>query len=290
MVFPGMSNRTQAALALISSLVLTANILFSLRITFASHRYEETTLSRAKPDGPKVDVDEKGTEIFFRIPEREDVRQLLEIFVDHFGYFYSAIFDTSLQLTRTILKTILVVNGGSDSLGYKTFHLACDQKSGHILGFFVLATKESSARSKNLLGFLGSLLVVLFQLGIVGLIRVWRNARHLGPFLPSPEPNEMRIVYFAVLPNSRRHGVGKQMMVFIKDIAARLNKQSLTLEVRETNIGGQQFFKSAGFIETSIIRSDGDAILNQGCRILMAAAVSTEENDLLQPLNLSPRP
>jgi ribosomal protein S18 acetylase RimI-like enzyme len=289
-VFPAMSSRTQVALALISTLVLTANILFSLRITFAGRRDEGTTPSSAKADEPKVDVDKKGTEIFFRTPEREDVRDLVEIFVDHFGYFYSAIFDTSFQLTRTILKTILVLNGGSNSLGYKTFHLACDQKSGHILGFFALATKESSARRKTFLGFLGSLLVVLFQLGIVGLIRVRRNARQLGPFLPSPELKEMRIVYFAVLPNSRRHGVGRQMMVFIKDIAARLNKQSLTLEVRETNAGARQFFKSAGFTEASIIRSDGDAILNQGYRILMAADVSTEENDLLQPVNLSPSP
>lgn len=273
--FPAMDVRTQLVLASISIMVLTANVLFSLRITFSGHREEMIVFSGAKADSPGSDADEKETDVFFKVPEREDVHELVQIFVDHFGYFYSAIFDSSIRLTQRILKTILLVNRGDHPLGYKAFYIACDQKSACILGFFMLATKESNRKGKTILGFLRSLLVVFFQMGFVGLLRTKRNMRILGPFIPAPEPNEMRIAYFAVAPESRRHGVGKQMMVFIRDMAGRSDKQLITLEVRETNVGAQQFFKSVGFIETLIIKSDGDAILNQGYRIRMVAEISS---------------
>lgn len=273
LVFPTIGNRKQIALALVSTLVLTANILFSLRITFSALREGVTILPTVKAEQPRVDTDGNETDLFFKIPEREDVRELAQIFADQFGYFYSAIFDTSSHLTQRMLKAILLVNGGRHSLGYKAFHVACDQKSGRILGFFMLATKESSATSKNILGFLGTLLVVLFQLGFVGLVRVRRNMRKLGPFVPAPKLNEMRVVYFAVAADSRRRGVGRQMLVFIKDTAARVAKESISLEVRENNTRAQQFFKANGFTASSIIRSEGDKLLSQGYRILMIANV-----------------
>lgn len=62
----------------------------------------------------------------------------------------------------------------------------------------------------------------------------------------------VRVLNFAVNPKFRRHRVGAQMAGRLKD---KLNSQSRTeivLEVRETNLAAQLFFKSVGFSAVGI--------------------------------------
>lgn len=273
-VFPTMRAGTQLIFVSISMLTLTFNLLFSLRTTFSARTEEITTVSASKVSLPGTRADNKKIEVFFKIADREDVAEFVQVFVEHFGYFYSAIFDTSNRLTQKLLKAIFVLNRGKHPLGYKKFYLACEQTGGRIVGFFMVATKKTDGKINAIFGSLGSIMIVLFQLGIIGLIRAFRNLRKMGILASALERNEMRIVYFAVSPKCQRHGIGKQMFAFVESMARNLNKRSITLEVREANTDAQQFFRSMGFVEDIAIKSEGDALLNQGQRIRMAAVVS----------------
>lgn len=275
MVFPGMNVRTQIGLVSIAIATLVVNTLLSLKTTFyGSHEEITPVATGSAPTQLPASLGTKKMDVFFKVPEREDAAEFANLFVEHFGYFYSAIFDTSQRLTRKILKRLLVVNRGNHALGYKAFFVACEQASGRMLGFFMVSTKESNGRGKTILGFLGALVTVLFEIGLVGLLRSYRNLRKLGSLVPTTAPDEMRVVYFAVAPDSRRRGVGKQMLLFIESMARSLHKRSVTLEVRETNLGAQLFFKAAGFQEDLIIKSPGDAMLELGHRIRMTTRVT----------------
>ena len=82
--------------------------------------------------------------------------------------------------------------------------------------------------------------------------------------------SQIRLLNFAVAPDSRRHRVGTQM---VERLVARLASQRRTwisLTVRETNLLAQIFFRSCGFVAVSILQdyyedTTEDAYLMQYC-------------------------
>ncbi|QDU91370.1 ribosomal-protein-alanine N-acetyltransferase [Pirellulimonas nuda] len=78
----------------------------------------------------------------------------------------------------------------------------------------------------------------------------------------------LHILNFAVGREARRKGVGDQM---VRKLIGKLSSQRRTrisLEVRETNLDAQLFFRSTGFMATSVLRefyddSPEDAYLMQ---------------------------
>ena len=183
MVFPNMKSGTQIGLVSSAIATLALNMLFSLKMTFYGTHEDITSVAR---DPGLIDLpaglDPKKIEVFFKVPERQDVAEFVNLFAEHFGYFYSAIFDTSRRLTRKILKRLLLVNRGNHALGYKAFFVVCEQTSGRILGFFMVSAKESNGRGKTILGFLGALISVLFRLGFVGLFEIVPQSAQTGLF------------------------------------------------------------------------------------------------------------
>jgi ribosomal-protein-alanine N-acetyltransferase len=66
--------------------------------------------------------------------------------------------------------------------------------------------------------------------------------------------NRLHILNFAVHPQFRRHGVGEQM---VRKLASKLSSQRrsrIMLEVRETNLPAQLFFRQLGFKAISLLR------------------------------------
>ncbi len=77
----------------------------------------------------------------------------------------------------------------------------------------------------------------------------------LGFMIYELHKTRLHILNFAVDPTSRRQGVGRQM---VKKLVTKLSSQRRTrisLEVRETNLAAQLFFREAGFKATSVLRS-----------------------------------
>ncbi|MCD6107697.1 MAG: ribosomal protein S18-alanine N-acetyltransferase [Caldisericaceae bacterium] len=76
------------------------------------------------------------------------------------------------------------------------------------------------------------------------------------------EPEKLHIINIAVHPDYRRRGVGRKMIEFVIKLAKKKQKKEVYLEVRETNIAGQELYKQLGFEFNGIIfdyYSDGES-------------------------------
>jgi ribosomal-protein-alanine N-acetyltransferase len=91
----------------------------------------------------------------------------------------------------------------------------------------------------------------------------------------------LHVLNFAVLRSHRRLGVGAQMMAKLTAKLAPDRRNRIVLEVRETNLPAQLFFRSLGFRAVSVLRdfyqdSAEDAYLMQLCLTADAAAALPE--------------
>jgi len=67
--------------------------------------------------------------------------------------------------------------------------------------------------------------------------------------------NKLHILNFAVNPAWRRLGVGAQMVAKLISKLSSHRRTRITLEVRETNLAAQLFFRSQGFRAVRVLRS-----------------------------------
>lgn len=94
--------------------------------------------------------------------------------------------------------------------------------------------------------------------------------RVVGFMIYELHKTRLHILNFAVSSDCRRRGVGQQM---IEKLVGKLSSQRRTrisLEVRETNLAAQVFFRAAGFKATNVLHefyddSPEDAYLMQYC-------------------------
>jgi ribosomal-protein-alanine N-acetyltransferase len=68
----------------------------------------------------------------------------------------------------------------------------------------------------------------------------------------------LRILNFAVAPEARRHRVGAQMVQRLVDKLSQQRRKEILLEVRETNLHAQMFFKKQGFRAVHVLRGHYD--------------------------------
>jgi ribosomal-protein-alanine N-acetyltransferase len=107
----------------------------------------------------------------------------------------------------------------------------------------------------------------LRQRNCIGMVAE-HNERVVGFMIYELHRNRLHVLNFAVHPDFRRRGIGQQMM---NKLVAKLSPQRRTriqLEVRETNLAAQLFFKNLGFRAISLLRdfyedSPEDAYLMQ---------------------------
>jgi [ribosomal protein S18]-alanine N-acetyltransferase len=107
----------------------------------------------------------------------------------------------------------------------------------------------------------------LRQRNCIGMVAE-HNERVVGFMIYELHRNRLHVLNFAVHPDYRRRGIGAQMM---NKLVAKLSPQRRTriqLEVRETNLAAQLFFKNLGFRAISLLRdfyedSPEDAYLMQ---------------------------
>ncbi len=64
----------------------------------------------------------------------------------------------------------------------------------------------------------------------------------------------IQVLNFAVAESRRRRGVGTQMMAKLIGKLSSQRRSRITLEVRETNLPAQLFFRAAGFRAVSVLR------------------------------------
>lgn len=94
----------------------------------------------------------------------------------------------------------------------------------------------------------------LRQRNCIGMVAE-QGERVVGFMIYELHKTRLHILNFAVAPDCRQQGVGEQM---IQKLVGKLSSQRrtrITLEVRETNLAAQLFFKGAGFMATTVLRS-----------------------------------
>ncbi len=93
----------------------------------------------------------------------------------------------------------------------------------------------------------------LRQRNCIGMVAEHED-RVVGFMIYELHRNRLHILNFSVHPEMQRRGVGRQM---IEKLAGKLSHQRrdhILLEVRETNLAAQLFFRNLGFRATTVLR------------------------------------
>ena len=93
----------------------------------------------------------------------------------------------------------------------------------------------------------------LRQRNCIGMVAE-RGDRVVGFMVYYLNKNRIHLLNFAVSPDQRRYGVGRAMVNKLTAKLSHNRRIRITLEVRETNIGAQKFFRDMGFMAVSVLR------------------------------------
>lgn len=94
----------------------------------------------------------------------------------------------------------------------------------------------------------------LRQRNAIGMVAEHED-RIMGFMIYELAKNRIEILNFAVAPNYRRRSVGSQMAEKLIRKLSLQGRTRINLEVRETNLPAQLFFKQCGFRAVSILRN-----------------------------------
>ncbi|NLS93609.1 MAG: ribosomal protein S18-alanine N-acetyltransferase [Planctomycetaceae bacterium] len=122
----------------------------------------------------------------------------------------------------------------------------------------------------------------LRQRNCIGMVAE-HDDRVVGFMIYELNKNRIQVLNFATVPEMRRRGVGTQM---VRKLVGKLSAQRRTrilLEVRETNLAAQLFFRDAGFRAISVLRDYYEDTPEDA--YLMQYRYLTEEAEVFQPVN-----
>lgn len=80
----------------------------------------------------------------------------------------------------------------------------------------------------------------------------------LGYMIYELHKSRLHILNFAVAPETRRHAVGSQMVLRLIDKLSQQRRNEILLEIRESNLDAQLFFKKQGFKAVCVLRRHFD--------------------------------
>ena len=80
----------------------------------------------------------------------------------------------------------------------------------------------------------------------------------VGYMIYELQKSRLRVLNFAVAPDARRRGVGRRMVRRLVDKLSQQRRTEIILEVRETNLPAQLFFRSEGFRAFRVVRDRYD--------------------------------
>ena len=127
----------------------------------------------------------------------------------------------------------------------------------------------------------------LRQRNCIGMVAE-QGERVVGFMIYELYKTQLHILNFAVSDGVRLRGVGRQMTEKLVSKLSGQRRKRISLEVRETNLGAQLFFKNVGFRATSVLRayyddSPEDAYVMQ-LQYQEDAPLGTTQNDRVNRL------
>lgn len=100
-------------------------------------------------------------------------------------------------------------------------------------------------------------LCALRQRNCIGMVAEL-NHQVVGFMVYELHRSRLNLLSFAVAPKHQRKGIGTAMVLRLQDKLSQQRRKQITLEVRETNLPAQLFFRSHGFKATGVIRDRYD--------------------------------
>jgi ribosomal-protein-alanine N-acetyltransferase len=97
-------------------------------------------------------------------------------------------------------------------------------------------------------------LCCLRQRNCIGMVAEY-NKRTVGFMIYELHKTKLNVLNFAVDPEFRRRAIGTQMIEKLVDKLSRQRRQEIVLELRESNLKAQLFFKRMGFKARLILRN-----------------------------------
>jgi ribosomal-protein-alanine N-acetyltransferase len=107
--------------------------------------------------------------------------------------------------------------------------------------------------------------------------------RVVGFMIYELHKTRLHVLNFAVAPQARRRGAGQQMIEKLVNKLSHQRRSRILLEVRETNLAAQLFFKSNGFRAISVLRDFYDDTTEDA--YLMEYRYRAEEAEAYAPVN-----
>ena len=93
----------------------------------------------------------------------------------------------------------------------------------------------------------------LRQRNCIGMVAEYDD-RVVGFMIYELHKNQLHVLNFAVRPDIRRRGVGTQMVQKLKGKLSQQRRNRVCLEIRETNLAAQLFFRNTEFRAVSVLR------------------------------------
>ena len=107
--------------------------------------------------------------------------------------------------------------------------------------------------------------------------------RVVGFMIYELHKTRLHILNFSVAADVRRRGVGRQMIDKLLGKLSSQRRTRITLEVRETNLAAQLFFRHSGFRATSVLHEFYDDSPEDA--YLMQYYHQTYEGEMILPMN-----
>ncbi|MEL7496593.1 MAG: ribosomal protein S18-alanine N-acetyltransferase [Planctomycetota bacterium] len=93
----------------------------------------------------------------------------------------------------------------------------------------------------------------LRQRNCIGMVAEY-DERVVGFMVYELHKDQLHVLNFSVRPDVRRRGIGQQMVNKLIGKLSRKGRNRIVLEIRETNLAAQMFFKNLGFKAVSVLR------------------------------------
>ena len=93
----------------------------------------------------------------------------------------------------------------------------------------------------------------LRQRNCIGMVAEY-DERVVGFMIYELHKNQLHVLNFSVRPDARRRGVGQQMINKLVGKLSQQRRNRIVLEIRETNLAAQLFFRNSEFRAVSVLR------------------------------------
>ena len=111
------------------------------------------------------------------------------------------------------------------------------------------------------------------------------DGRIVGFMIYELHKARLRLLNFAVAPDARRRRIGTQMVRRLIDKLSQQRRREIMLEVRETNLAAQVFFRSMGFVALGVLRDRYDDTTEDAYLMRFLLAGAADEKSPFAPVN-----